>query len=80
MEKKATMQVRSLDTTGLICPQPILKLSVLSPDMKAGELLDVIADCPTFEKDVRAWCSRLRKTLIFVREECGYTKTARILF
>ena len=30
---------RILDASGLKCPQPVLKLSVLSPDMKAGEIL-----------------------------------------
>ncbi len=29
--------------------------------MKPGDVLEVIADCPTFEKDVRDWCSRAKK-------------------
>jgi len=28
---------RVLDAIGLKCPQPVLKLSVISPDMKTGE-------------------------------------------
>jgi len=62
-----------LDTTGLKCPQPILKIAAKSPDMKIGDILEVIGDCPTFEKDIRAWCQRLNKTLLIIRNE-GRTK------
>ena len=71
---------RILDATGLKCPQPVLKLSVLSAEMKAGELLEIIGDCPTFEKDVVAWCTRLKKTLILMRDEGNNRKHALIRF
>lgn len=74
------MNLKTLDATGLKCPQPIMKIAVLSPDMKPGDILEVIGDCPTFETDVRAWCSRLKKTLLFVRAEGGYRKTIQIRF
>ena len=62
-----------LDTSGLKCPQPVLKIAAKSPDMKIGDILEVIGDCPTFEKDIRAWCQRLNKTLLIIRNE-GRTK------
>ncbi len=71
---------RVLDTSGLKCPQPVLKLSVISPDMKAGEILEIIGDCPTFEKDITAWCIRLKKTLLSMRDEGNYRKRALIRF
>lgn len=71
---------RILDATGLKCPQPVLKLSVVSTEMKSGELLEIIGDCPTFEKDVIAWCSRLKKTLVMMRDEGGDRKHALIRF
>lgn len=71
---------RILDASGLKCPQPILKLSALSPAIKPGEILEMIGDCPTFEKDVTAWCSRLKKTLLLMRDEGNYRKRALILF
>jgi tRNA 2-thiouridine synthesizing protein A len=71
---------RILDATGLKCPQPVLKLSVISPEMKSGELLEIIGDCPTFEKDIIAWCSRLKKTLVLMRDEGGDRKHALIRF
>ena len=63
------MEVKVLDATGLKCPQPILKLAVASPDMKPGEILEIIGDCPTFEKDTRLWCERLKKNLLAVKDE-----------
>lgn len=71
---------RVLDATGLRCPQPVLKLSVISADMKHGEILEIIGDCPTFEKDISAWCIRLKKTLLFMKDEGGYRKRALIRF
>lgn len=71
---------RLLDASGLKCPQPVLKLSVVSPDMKQGEILEIIGDCPTFEKDITAWCLRLKKTLLAMRDEGNYRKRALIRF
>jgi tRNA 2-thiouridine synthesizing protein A len=63
------MAVQILDARGLKCPQPTLKVTVLAVKMKPGDVLEVVADCPTFEKDVRDWCTRSRKTLLWFREE-----------
>lgn len=71
---------RLLDATGLKCPQPVLKLSVVSAEMKSGEILEIIGDCPTFEKDVTAWCGRLKKTLLLIRDEGNDRKHALIRF
>jgi len=74
------MVIKQLDATGLKCPQPIMKIAVISPDMRPGDILEVSGDCPTFETDVRVWCSRLKKNLLFVRNEDGYRKTIQIRF
>jgi len=74
------MADRYLDATGLKCPQPVLKIAVISPDMFPGDILEVTGDCPTFENDVRVWCTRLKKTLLEVRDDGGYRKTIRIRF
>lgn len=62
------MADRSLDYCGLKCPYPILKLSALYPQFKKGEIIEVIADCPTFEKDIKAWCSKLGKTILSIEK------------
>ncbi len=67
-------QKKTLDTLGLQCPQPILQIAVKSADLKQGDILEVIADCPTFENDVRLWCKRLNKQLLFIRNVNGKKK------
>jgi len=69
-----------LDAVGLKCPQPVLKIAAKAPDMQQGDTLEVIADCATFEKDVKAWCDRMKKTLLWVRDEGGGKKRAQIQF
>jgi tRNA 2-thiouridine synthesizing protein A len=58
-----------LDCRGMKCPQPVLKIAAKSAQMNAGDVLEVLGDCSTFEKDVRAWCTRTSKTLMAVNNE-----------
>lgn len=74
------MAVEILDTLGLKCPQPVLKLAVRAPDMESGSILEVLGDCPTFEKDVRTWCDRLGKVFLSVKDEGESKKRIRIQF
>ena len=60
------MAMETLDTSGLQCPEPLLKIVAKSVDMKKGDILEVIGDCPTFTNDVKRWCKRLHKTLLFI--------------
>ena len=68
------MRVEVLDTLGLKCPQPVLKVAVKAPDMKHEDMLDVLGDCPTFEKDMRIWCERVGKVLLSVKDEGRWTR------
>ena len=74
------MAVEVLDTLGLKCPQPILRMAVRAPDMNPGDILEILGDCPTFEKDVKTWCDRLQKVLLFVKDEGAGKKRIQILF
>jgi tRNA 2-thiouridine synthesizing protein A len=71
------MPKQTLDTKGMLCPQPILKIAAIVPKMKPGDVLEVIGDCPTFEEDVRKWCTRLNKTLMAVQRS-GHVVTVLI--
>jgi tRNA 2-thiouridine synthesizing protein A len=68
-----------LDMVGIKCPQPVLKIAVKAPDMDPGDILEVVGDCPTFERDVRVWCQRLRKTFLSIQDEGGGKKRIQIL-
>ena len=58
-----------LDTKGLACPMPIIKISKAIKDIGAGDRLEVRADDPAFETDVSAWCKKLGHTLVECRSE-----------
>ncbi len=67
------MATITLDVNGLKCPQPVLKIASKIPEISAGDVLEVKADCPTFEKDVRAFCERVKKPLLWFRQQgSGY--------
>jgi tRNA 2-thiouridine synthesizing protein A len=74
------MAVKILDTLGLKCPQPVLKIAVQAPDMRPGDVLEVLGDCPTFEKDVRIWCERVQKVLLSIKDEGGNAQRIQIQF
>ncbi|MEW6067394.1 MAG: sulfurtransferase TusA family protein [Nitrospirota bacterium] len=74
------MAIVKLETLGLKCPQPVLKIAAKSAELKAGDVLEVIADCPTFEKDVRQWSERTKKTLLWIRDEGGGKMRCQIQF
>jgi TusA-related sulfurtransferase len=74
------MATVSLDCAGLRCPQPVLKIAAKSAELKKGDLLEVVADCPTFEKDVRLWCGRTKKLLMWIRDESDGKKRCQIQF
>ncbi len=73
------MATVKLDATGLRCPQPILKITAKSPELSPGDILEVSADCPTFEADVKKWCERMKRTLLAINVD-GDMKVAQIQF
>lgn len=73
------MAITTFDAKGLKCPQPTLKVTIMATKMKSGDILEVVADCPTFEEDVRGWCARAKKVLLWIREDAG-AKRCQIQF
>ena len=73
------MATKTIDATGLRCPQPILKITTAMPEMTSGDILECTADCSTFEDDVRKWCDRMNKTLLAITRD-GDKVTAQIQF
>jgi tRNA 2-thiouridine synthesizing protein A len=45
--------------------------------MHTGDILEAVADCPTFEQDARNLCNRSKKVLLWMREE-GTAKRCQI--
>jgi len=53
-----------LDLRGLKCPQPILKMHSKAISLKKGTIINVLADCPTFERDLKLWAEKTGKTVL----------------
>ena len=63
------MATKVIDARGLKCPQPQLKMLSGTRSMNKGDIIEVVADCATFESDVRQWCVRTKKALLWMRNE-----------
>lgn len=74
------MAVKKLDTLGLKCPQPILKVVAYIPKMEEGDILEVAADCPSFPTDIKAWCGKTGKTLLYCMDDGTGKFAAQIQF
>jgi len=74
------MAIERLDNKGLKYPECILKMAKKSAHMKPGDILEVRADCESFEKDVRAWCEDTGRVLLSVEDEGEDTKIVGIQF
>ena len=72
------MASETLDTLGLKCPQPILKVAVKIRQMQPGDMLEVLADCESFPDDIKAWAEKTGKTLLFCTDEGGGKYKAQI--
>ena len=47
-----------LDCIGLYCPMPVLKTRQEMDKLAIGETLEVLADDPAAEPDIKAWAKR----------------------
>jgi TusA-related sulfurtransferase len=65
----------TLDYRGLNCPLPVLNLNaaVVTKEVESGDLVEVLADCPTFAADVTKWCQTSRKILVSCRADGDHT-------
>ena len=52
-----------LNCKGLKCPKPVLKVAIKARSIAPGSTLEVHADCPSFESDIKKWCDNLHNTL-----------------
>jgi tRNA 2-thiouridine synthesizing protein A len=65
---------KTLDCTGLFCPMPIIKTKVEIDTMKSGEILEISADDPGFEKDLPAWCNMSGEKFLEIKKEGSIIK------
>ena len=63
---------KSIDCTGLFCPMPIVRTKQEMQEMKRGEILEIVADDPGFEKDLPAWCSMTGEKFLNMQREGSF--------
>jgi len=64
-----TKSTKTLDCLGLYCPEPVYRTRMELDDMKIGEILEVLADDPAAEADIRALTKNLGQELLSVTNE-----------
>jgi tRNA 2-thiouridine synthesizing protein A len=60
---------RTLDCLGLYCPEPVFKTRLELDELKVGEVLEVLADDPAAESDIRSLVKNLGQELMDVSKE-----------
>ena len=71
-----TKSGRTLDCLGLYCPEPVYKTRMKLDEMEIGETLEVLADDPAAEADIRALMKNLGQEILSVTKDGN---TVRIL-
>lgn len=59
---------RILDCIGLYCPAPILNTRQEMDKLAVGEILQVLADDPAAEPDLKAWAKRAGQKLLGIEK------------
>jgi len=60
---------RTLDALGLFCPEPVFRVRLELDNMNVGEVLEVLADDPAAEEDIKSLVKRLEQQLITLKKE-----------
>lgn len=60
---------RTLDCLGLYCPEPVYRTRMELDEMKIGETIEVLADDPAAEADIRSLVKRLEQELLSISKE-----------
>jgi TusA-related sulfurtransferase len=58
----------TLDMRGVSCPGPIVQAKKLLDGMKAGEVLQLVSDCPGSADDITSWAKAGAADLLFSHE------------
>lgn len=57
---------KTLDCLGLYCPEPVFRTRTELDEMKIGEILEVLADDPAAEEDLKSLVKHLEQEIISI--------------
>jgi tRNA 2-thiouridine synthesizing protein A len=60
---------KTLDCLGLFCPEPVFRVRMELDNLKVGETLEVLADDPAAEEDIKSLCKRLEQEILSFNKE-----------
>ena len=61
----------SLDMTGFFCPEPVIRIAEAITDVDVGEFIELLADDPSSEPDIKSWTKRTGHELVSLENEDG---------
>jgi tRNA 2-thiouridine synthesizing protein A len=61
----------TLDMTGYFCPEPVIQTGEAISGIEVGEVLELVADDPSSEPDIKSWTKRTGHELISIEEDDG---------
>ncbi|MBM4445278.1 MAG: sulfurtransferase TusA family protein [Chloroflexi bacterium] len=64
----------TLDCVGLYCPMPIHNTASKLKELKAGQVLEVLASDEAIRADAPAWCKATGNELLGIEEAAGEYK------
>ncbi len=60
---------RVLDCIGLFCPVPVFRTREAIDKMAVGEVLEILADDPAAEEDIRSWAKSTGNEILELKKE-----------
>jgi len=69
-----------LQTQGIEWNQATFKIASKFMQMQPGALLEIRGDHPRFESDIKIWCRKLNKPVIFMNHRTGNLLIGQIQF
>ena len=62
---------KSIDTVGLYCPVPLFKTREAIDEIQEGEVLEILADDPAAEEDIKRFAKRTGNELLSFENNDG---------
>ena len=60
---------KTLDCTGLYCPEPIFRTRMALDELEPGQVLEVVADDPAAEQDLQRLAERLGHKVLSLEKD-----------
>lgn len=64
-----TQTDKTLDCTGLYCPEPVFRVRLELDDMQPGQTIKVLADDPAAEEDIKRLVKRLGHKILEMKTD-----------